>query len=111
MYTFTHCIAMAIKPKFERNAITTYFILGGCGNSLFFSHYQFLFCLGSAFNGCFTGVLKCFVPQMIDPCSDDNRSETYKVIAQIILEVGAIALSFALYYSLQVTSLVNIPIP
>ena len=36
MYTFTHCIAMAIKPKFKRNEVMTYFIFGVGGNSLLF---------------------------------------------------------------------------
>ena len=73
-----------------------------------FSHYQFLFCLGSAFNGCYTGVLKCFVPQIIDLCFVEARSETYKKIALVILDVGAIALGFPSYFSLEATSLVNI---
>jgi K+-sensing histidine kinase KdpD len=33
---FTHSIAIAIQPKFKRNAVMMYFILGVCGNSLSF---------------------------------------------------------------------------
>ena len=75
---------------------------------MFFSHYQFLYCLGSAFNGCFNGVLRCFVPQMIDLCFDDKNVEFYKLIAQIALESGYIALSVTLFLSLQYISLVHV---
>jgi hypothetical protein len=53
---------------------------------VFFSHYQFLYCLGSAFNGCFNVVLRCFVPQMIDLYCVE-KAEKYKTIAQITLEL------------------------
>ena len=76
--------------------------LGRVAIPYLFSHHQFLYCLGSAFNGCFNGVLRCFVPQMIDLCFDDKNVEFYKLIAQIALELGS------LFFSLQYISLVHI---
>ena len=36
IYIFTHSISMANEPKFKRNVVMRYFMLGACGNSLSF---------------------------------------------------------------------------
>ena len=35
-YIFTHSLSMAFMPKFKRNVVMWYFILGACGNPLCF---------------------------------------------------------------------------
>jgi hypothetical protein len=45
---------------------------------------------------------------MIDLCFDDENVEFYKIIAQIALELGSIALTVTLFFSLQYISLKHI---